>query len=105
MSSGPNDAPGRAYRHRFETPFWRRVFLAGVKHIPQALQRASMPMWAGIFYALVPRARRIVEANLRVALGEAPPVLEHWRSYQLFINYAQSITNMYALYLGQTLPV
>jgi KDO2-lipid IV(A) lauroyltransferase len=106
MRSGPTlEQPGRAHRHRFETPFWRKVFLAGVRHIPQPLQRATMPMWAGIFYLLVPKARRVIEANLQQALGEAPPTLAHWRSYQLFINYAQSITNMYALYLGQQLPV
>ena len=96
---------GRSYRHRFETPFWRRVMMLGIKHFPQSLQRATMPLWAGIFYILVPKARRIVEANLRVVLGEAPAALEHWRSYQLFINYAQSITNMYDLYVGQKLPV
>lgn len=94
-----------AHRHRFETPFWRRVFLAGVRHIPQPIQRATMPMWAGIFYTLVPTARRTIEANLKQVLGEASPAIIHLRSFQLFVNYAQSITNMYALYLGQKLPV
>jgi lauroyl/myristoyl acyltransferase len=103
MQSG--NPAGRSHRHRFETPFWRKVFLFGVKNIPQPIQRASMPMWARIFYALVPSARRIVEANLKQVLGEAPPGRTHWRSFQLFVNYAQSITNMYALYLGQSLPV
>lgn len=99
------DVAGRSHRHRFETPFWRKVFLAGVKHIPQPIQRASMPMWAGIFYSLVPTARRTVEANLDRVLGPAPSPVRHARSFRLFVNYAQSITNMYALHLGQKLPV
>lgn len=99
------DPTGLAHRHRYETPFWRRVFLGGVKYIPQPLQIASMPMWAGIFYALVPSARRNVEANLDRVLGPAPQTSRSLRSFRVFVNYAQSITNMYALYLGQRLPV
>jgi Kdo2-lipid IVA lauroyltransferase/acyltransferase len=108
MQAGPSQPQresGRAHRHRFESPFWREVMLLGVKHIPQPLQRATMPLWAGIFYALVPKARRTVEANLTRVLGEASPAVTHLRSYRLFINYAQSITNTYAAYLGQQLPV
>ncbi len=96
---------GRAYRHKFEGPFWRRVFLAGVRRIPQSLQRASMPMWGGIFHTVVPGARRIVEANLEQVCGPLPSLLARARSFKLFVNYAQAITNMYALHLGQPLPV
>ena len=96
---------GRAFRHRFESPFWRRFMVWGIRNIPQPLQLATMPMWAGIFYTLVPEARRTVEHNLRQALGPSPSVVEHARSYRLFVNYAQSLANMYALYLGQELPV
>jgi lauroyl/myristoyl acyltransferase len=96
---------GRAFRHHFEGPFWRRVFLGGVRNIPQSLQRASMPMWAGIFYTLVPRARRIAERNLEIIGGPLPPVEEKLRSFRLFVNYAQAITNMYAMHLGQEVPV
>ena len=105
-ASGPGPvAPGRAHRHRFESPFWRKLLLAGIRHIPPNLQRASMPLWAGIFYSLVPSARRNVEGNLRRVLGDGPAWKAHLQSYKLFVNYAQSITNMYALYLGQPLPV
>jgi KDO2-lipid IV(A) lauroyltransferase len=97
--------PGRAFRHRFEGPLWRRVFLGGVKRLPQSVQRASMPMWAGIFYALVPEARRTVEKNLAQVTGPTAAPLLHARSFRLFVNYAQALTNMYALHLGQPLPV
>ena len=96
---------GRAFRHRFEGPFWRRVFLGGVRNIPQGLQRASMPMWAGIFYALVPGARRIAEQNLERIAGPLPTTQAKLRSFRLFVNYAQAITNMYAMHLGQNVPV
>jgi KDO2-lipid IV(A) lauroyltransferase len=96
---------GRAFRHRFEGPFWRRVFLGGVRNIPQPLQRATMPLWAGIFYALVPSARRIAEQNLGRVAGPLRPAAAKLRSFRLFINYAQAVTNMYALHLGQPLPV
>ena len=96
---------GRAFRHRFESPFWREFMVWGIRTIPPTLQLATMPMWAGIFYALVPEARRTVEQNLRQALGPANPITEHARSYRLFVNYAQSLANMYALYLGQDLPI
>ena len=73
--------------------------------MPLAVQRATMPFWAGLFYLAVPKARRIVEGNLRRVLGPASPAAEHLRSYRVFINYAQSIANLYSLYLGKPLPV
>jgi KDO2-lipid IV(A) lauroyltransferase len=99
------EVPGRAFRHRFEGPFWRRVFLAGVRNFPQSLQRASMPLWAGIFYALVPSARRAVERNQSMVCGPASALKVKARSFRTFVNYAQAVTNMYALHLGQELPV
>jgi KDO2-lipid IV(A) lauroyltransferase len=101
---GPQHAPGLAFRHRYEGPFWRRVFLAGVRGMSPRVQRATMPMWAGIFYMLVPRARRLVERNLAQVCGPLPPAREKARSFRLFVNYAQSITNLYAAHLGQPLP-
>jgi KDO2-lipid IV(A) lauroyltransferase len=96
---------GRSFRHRFEGPFWRRVFLWGVRNLSHPVQRASMPLWAGIFYALVPRARRAAEQNLRRILGPMSQAELKRRSFRLFVNYAQSITNMYAMHLGQADPI
>ncbi|HUS65864.1 MAG TPA: lysophospholipid acyltransferase family protein [Kofleriaceae bacterium] len=96
---------GRAFRHRFEGPFWRRVFLAGLRNIPQRVQRASMPFWASLFWAAVPQARRIIEQNLLQVCGPLSAAQMHVRSLRLFVNYAQAITNMYVLHLGQDLPV
>lgn len=97
--------PGRAHRHRFESPFWRKVMIAGIRGIPQPLQLLSMPLWAGIFYSLVPSARRAVERNLGRVLGEASSLATRWTSFRLFVNYAQSLANLYALYFDQPVPL
>jgi lauroyl/myristoyl acyltransferase len=98
-------AAGRAHRHRFESPFWRRLVIAGVRAMPFALQRATMPLWAAIFFALVPSARRAVLGNLAQVLDEHRPLALCRHGYRVFINYAQSIANMYSLYFSRGLPV
>lgn len=98
-------AAGQAFRHRFEGPFYRRVMMFGVKNFSHPVQRATMPFWAGIFYVLVPRARRAVEQNLLRVAGPRNAVETKARSFRLFVNYAQSITNMYCLHHGQPVPV
>jgi KDO2-lipid IV(A) lauroyltransferase len=96
---------GQAFRHRFEGPVYRRIMMFGIRNFSHPVQRATMPFWAGIFYVLVPRARRIIEQNLERVLGAATPVATKARSFRLFVNYAQSITNMYCLHHGQPVPV
>src|SRR5437870_5708771 len=66
---------GQSFRHRFEGPFFRNLMLAGIQRIPLALQQASLPLWAGIFFTALPAARRAVASNLRRAADTpAPPV-------------------------------
>ena len=48
----------RAFRHVFEGPFFRRLMLRGIQSIPPSIQRATMPLWAVLFYLLLPQARR-----------------------------------------------
>jgi len=96
---------GQSFRHRFEGPFFRNLMLAGIERIPLALQQASLPLWAGIFYGALPAARRAVESNLRRAVGPLSPLAERRRSFRLFVNYARSLTDMYGLYLGRDLPL
>jgi KDO2-lipid IV(A) lauroyltransferase len=73
--------------------------------MPHSVQRATMPLWGGIFYALLPQARRAVELNQRRVCGPMPEPFVKARSFRTFVNYAQAIANMYALHLGQALPV
>jgi KDO2-lipid IV(A) lauroyltransferase len=96
---------GRSFRHRFEGPFFRNFMLGGIRHIPLGLQQASLPLWAGIFYAALPKARRAVEGNLRRVAGPLPPLQERRRSFRLFTNYARSLTDMYGFYVGHDIPI
>jgi lauroyl/myristoyl acyltransferase len=96
---------GRSFRHRFEGPRFRKILVGGLRRIPQPLQRATMPMWAGLFYTLVPEARRVVERNLEQVEGPLPPRLAKLRSYRLFVNYAHAITHLYSLHLGLPLSI
>src|SRR6185295_17166753 len=73
--------------------------------MPYPVQRAIMPLVGGFFHLALPSARRHVEANLRRVLGDKGSLDTHVDSYRLFVNYAQSVANMYSLYLGQSLPV
>jgi lauroyl/myristoyl acyltransferase len=93
---------GAAFRHRFEGPFWRRVMLAGLKAMPQKVQRASMPLWASFFFGALPVARRAVVSNLDRLCGPAPALVAQGRALRLFVNYAQAVANMYLLHLGIT---
>lgn len=105
--------PGRAHRHRFEGPFFRRLMVGGIRLLPSQVKRMSMPFWAGIFYSLLPKARRAVEANLSHVLGFGQAaagtlrikdrVLLRKRSFELFVNYAQMLSDSYSLLLG--LPI
>jgi KDO2-lipid IV(A) lauroyltransferase len=92
------DGRAAALRHPFDGPFFRRLAIGGVRHLPIALKFATMPLWGGIFHALVPSARRAAEHNLRRVLGPISPLELHARSFRLFTNYAQSIANLYALH-------
>jgi KDO2-lipid IV(A) lauroyltransferase len=93
--------PGRSFRHRYEGPFFRRLLLHGVRLIPRPVQRLTMPLWASIFYGLLPAARRAAEANLDQVMGPAGPLLRRARSFQLFLNYAGMIADNYAIHLGR----
>jgi KDO2-lipid IV(A) lauroyltransferase len=92
--------PGRSYRHRYEGPFFRRLFLGGVKYMPEVAKRLTMPLWAGLFWGLVGGARRTAEQNLDQVLGPASPLLRKLRGYRLFLNYAHMLTDNYAFHLG-----
>jgi KDO2-lipid IV(A) lauroyltransferase len=85
-------------RHAYDGPFFRRLAMAGVNHIPLPLKFATMPLWGGIFHALVGTARRAAEHNLTRVLGPMSRLALHRRSFALFTNYAQSIANLFALY-------
>lgn len=77
--------------------------LGGIKHMPTWLQRLTMPMWGGIFYFLIRKARRAVQRNLEAVLGPAGYWATHRRCLALFRNYAQMLTDSYKIHLGRPL--
>jgi KDO2-lipid IV(A) lauroyltransferase len=95
----------RALRHAFDGPFFRRLAIGGVRHLPMPVKFATMPLWGGIFHALVPSARRAAEANLQRVLGPMSSFELHAHSFRLFTNYAQSIANLYALHYDLPLGI
>ncbi len=84
--------------------------LGGIRVLPPEVKRLSMPLWAGIFYSLLPQARRAVESNLgqvfregrpdSVPLGLADRLRLRRRCFDLFVNYAQMLSDSYSLLLG-----
>lgn len=96
---------GRSHRHRFEGPFFRRLMLGGIKHLPQPVKRLTMPFWAGIFYSVLPKARAAVEKNLTQVLGPTSMFESKRRTFQLFRNYAQMLSDTYSLHLELPLPI
>ena len=59
------------------------------RSITRPVQRLTMPLWAGLFYGLVPAARRGIEGNLDQVLGDEGAWWRKLRGYRLFWNYAQ----------------
>lgn len=92
-------------QHRYEGPFYRRIMLGGIKHIPTWLQRLTMPMWGGIFYFLIRKAREAVLRNLEAVAGKVGFWQSHRRGLLLFRNYAQMLTDSYKVHLGRPLTV
>ncbi len=82
--------------------------LGGIRRIPPRLKRMSMPLWAGLFYSLLPQARRAIDSNLEHVCG--PPagdpdsllvgLQRRQRSFRLFCNYAQMLSDTYGLHMG-----
>jgi KDO2-lipid IV(A) lauroyltransferase len=99
METEPNQ-PGRAFRHRFEGPFFRRLMLGGIRAIPPPIKRLTMPLWGGIFFAALRSARAAVEHNLAQIAGPLGPLAEKRRSFALFWNYAQSLDDAYSHHMG-----
>ncbi|HNF98857.1 MAG TPA: lysophospholipid acyltransferase family protein [Pseudomonadota bacterium] len=92
-------------QHRYEGPFYRRIMLGGIKHIPTWLQRLTMPMWGGIFYFLIRKAREAVLRNLETVAGKVGFWQTHRRGLVTFRNYAQMLTDSYKVHLGQPLTM
>lgn len=77
---------------RFDSGFWRRLMRAGVLHGPEPFVKYSPPIIGLGFWAGLPRARRIVQNNLRRVLGPRPAWQEASDTAQVFATYASCLT-------------
>jgi KDO2-lipid IV(A) lauroyltransferase len=80
---------------RHDSVLWRRAVDAGVTHGPDAFVRYSPPLFGLAFAAALPRHRRAVEKNLRLALGPRDRVRELRDVAATFANYASSLTDAF----------
>ena len=73
MLQNSNDTPGRSHRHRFETPFWRKVFLTGIRNIPQDYRNvAAVLRLSPIEYftrIMIPSAAPYIFTGLKIGIG------------------------------------
>lgn len=87
-------------RHH-DSALWRRAFRAGVVYGPEPFVRYS-PLAFGLFFgAALGRARANVIENLRRALGPRPRHVELADAARVFMNFACSMTDAFAVAEGQ----
>jgi KDO2-lipid IV(A) lauroyltransferase len=80
---------------RHDSHFWRRAMNAGVAHGPRAFVRYSPPAFGVAFAALLPRYRRAVLRNLRLALGTRSAAAEALDVARVFATYASCLTEAF----------
>ncbi|WP_235879717.1 lysophospholipid acyltransferase family protein [Polyangium aurulentum] len=83
---------------RFDSAFWRRTMVEGVRRGPDAFVRYSPPLIGLAFGAALPAVRDRVRTNLRRVLGPRPYVQEMADVGAVFANYASCLTE--AMLLG-----
>lgn len=86
---------------RHDSALWRRAFRAGVSYGPEPFVRYS-PLVFGLFFgAAMTGVREQVIANLRRALGPRPRHVELADAAQVFMNFACSMTDAFAVAEGR----
>lgn len=87
-------------RHH-DSALWRRAFRAGVVYGPEPFVRLA-PLGFGLFFgAALGAARERVLANLRRALGPRPRHVELTDAARVFMNFACSMTDAFAVAEGR----
>jgi lauroyl/myristoyl acyltransferase len=77
---------------RFDGAFWRRFAELGCVYGPEWWKRGSPPAIAGIIYAIARRQRDAVRRNQMQVRGPSTPLRERWHAYQVFAEFARSLT-------------
>ncbi len=98
MSDIPH-TPAEARKSHLESVFWRKTLRWGLRTIPPRVERASLPLWSGLFYLQVPHIRRAIHANLRRLHGLRSPRRDVM-AFRTFTNYCGCVAQAYRFYLG-----
>ncbi|MEW6270953.1 MAG: lysophospholipid acyltransferase family protein [Thermodesulfobacteriota bacterium] len=77
---------------RFDGAFWRRFAELGCVYGPEWWKRGSPPAIAAIIYAIARKQRAVVLDNQRLVRGQHAPLRAHWEGYQVFAEFARSVT-------------
>jgi KDO2-lipid IV(A) lauroyltransferase len=80
---------------KHDSVLWRRAIDAGVTYGPDALVRYSPALFGLAFGAALPRHRRAVRRNLRLALGPRGAIEESLDVARVFVNFAACLTEAF----------
>jgi len=80
---------------RHDSVLWRRAMDAGIAHGPGAFVRHSPALFGVAFSALLPRHRRAVRRNLRLALGPRGALEEYRDVARVFASFASCLTEAF----------
>lgn len=80
---------------RHDSVLWRRAIDVGVTHGPDAFVRYSPALFGLAFGAALPRHRKAVLRNLRMALGRRRAIDEARDVARVFVNFAACLTEAF----------
>lgn len=80
---------------RHDSVLWRRAARAGAVYGPDAFVRYSPPLFGLAFGASLPRYRKAVLRNVRLARGRRSPLAESWDVARTFASYAHCLTEAF----------
>lgn len=86
---------------RHDSAFWRKAAAAGVEHGPEAFLKYSPPVFGLAFWAALPKVRARVRHNLRLARGERSAIEDARDAAEVFMNFASSLTDAFAVGQGR----
>jgi phosphatidylinositol dimannoside acyltransferase len=84
-----------------DSVLWRRAVSAGVAYGPDAFVRLSPPVFGLAFGAAMPKQRRAILRNLRLALGRRGVLAEAADVARVFVNFATCLTEAFVAGSGK----
>ncbi|HEY5611436.1 MAG TPA: lysophospholipid acyltransferase family protein [Thermoanaerobaculia bacterium] len=73
--------------------FWRELLASAVEVVPFFIEPLIIAIWTGFFFLFWFPGRRTVRRNLGIILRGSSPVVNFFRTYRLFWNFAHTFTD------------